>query len=349
MTFVLPGRGAAGGIRVTVDLANELINRGHVVRVACRRDSSLTRRACTWVERMVLRALGGTLDDWVTNCRAEVMMFQRLSDLSFTKGEVAIAVGSSTVSEVIKLGAGVIKVRYCHGLQRDNPSLMHRAWSPPMPTLAVCGALVPDLLAYRGATRARVVHNGIHQSEYYDEGIFRDGIGAIFCNTYAKDPDSTLATLASLRESIPQARQYVFGPRPRPRGLPRESYWLLPSVAMARRLYNRCRIWILMSRTEGFPAPILEAMLCGCVVVSTEHDGSRELIRDGENGFRVPVGNVQACTARVMEVWHDPVLQSRIARAGLASALEFTWTRAAERFEMAIEEVLLRGELEDCS
>lgn len=47
---------------------------------------------------------------------------------------------------------------------------------------------------------------------------------------------------------------------------------------------------------EGIPRSLLEAMACGKAVITTDWKGCRETVREGENGFLVPVGDVRALT-----------------------------------------------------
>jgi glycosyltransferase involved in cell wall biosynthesis len=47
--------------------------------------------------------------------------------------------------------------------------------------------------------------------------------------------------------------------------------------------------------------PILEAMACSCPVVSTAVGGSVDSIKQGVNGYLVPVGNSEELEDRLIE------------------------------------------------
>ena len=56
----------------------------------------------------------------------------------------------------------------------------------------------------------------------------------------------------------------------------------------------RCSVFVLPSYREGTPKANLEAMASGRAVITTDAPGCRETVRDGENGFLVPVRSVDA-------------------------------------------------------
>lgn len=53
-------------------------------------------------------------------------------------------------------------------------------------------------------------------------------------------------------------------------------------------------VFVLPSESEAFPLSLLEAMACGLVVIGTRTGGIAEIVRDGENGLLIPVGDDRA-------------------------------------------------------
>lgn len=77
---------------------------------------------------------------------------------------------------------------------------------------------------------------------------------------------------------------------------------LLPgSVEHVAEAIYKTRVFVLSSNTEGVPNTLIEAMLMGLTVVSTDCPcgGPGELIEDGVNGVLVPVGDVPFMTEKL--------------------------------------------------
>jgi len=89
----------------------------------------------------------------------------------------------------------------------------------------------------------------------------------------------------------------------------------------------------LTSRFEGLPRVLVEALATGVPVVAMDVDGVAEVVRDGENGFLVGEGDVEALASRVAEVLRDRGLRERLAGAtgrGLAEFERGTMVRQQE-------------------
>ena len=57
----------------------------------------------------------------------------------------------------------------------------------------------------------------------------------------------------------------------------------------------RAKVFVLSSVYEGLPGVIIQALACGCPVVSTDcPGGSREILGDGRYGALVPVADVES-------------------------------------------------------
>jgi glycosyltransferase involved in cell wall biosynthesis len=338
ITFVLPHGGAAGGVRVTVEMALQLKKRGYLVRIACPAQSLLSRETVIGQARLMVRRLqGSTHFDWLHHFEGIQENFGTLGDLSFAKGEIVIAVGERTVKDVYELEKDVFKLRYCHCIFDHLPELNKIAWGVPMPTICVSPSLIPPLEAYSGSKVLAVVPNGINASEYYIERRDRDGIGLIYRNIPHKGPEIAKALRSAARTMFPEIPWHLFGVSRRPSQFARREYCQYPTVDKAREIYNRCKIWLVTSRDEGFCLPILEAMACGCVVVTSDHQVASDIIQDGQNGFIVSYGDTQAYLEKVRSLLSDEAERKRMVEESFHTARSFTWERAVAEMEKVFE------------
>ncbi len=76
----------------------------------------------------------------------------------------------------------------------------------------------------------------------------------------------------------------------------------------------KSQVFLLTSRFEGMPNALMEAMACGIPSISTDCDmGPAELISDGENGYLVPVDDVDAITQKLELLIDDESLRKQIS------------------------------------
>jgi glycosyltransferase involved in cell wall biosynthesis len=72
----------------------------------------------------------------------------------------------------------------------------------------------------------------------------------------------------------------------------------------------------LPSYREGLPKALLEASAAGRPIVTTDVPGCREAVRQGENGWLVPVRESAALAERLRELILDPGMRARFGRRG---------------------------------
>lgn len=66
---------------------------------------------------------------------------------------------------------------------------------------------------------------------------------------------------------------------------------------------KKASVFVLSSRWEGLPGALIQALACGCPVVSTDcPSGPAEILDKGKYGYLVPVGNVEAMTSAIEAV-----------------------------------------------
>ncbi len=99
-------------------------------------------------------------------------------------------------------------------------------------------------------------------------------------------------------------------------------------------MLQRSDLFVLSSHEEGISNAALEAMACGLPVVTTNAGGMAEAVRDGIDGFVVPVRDITAMTNRIARLLADPALREQMGRSARARVeAEFSLERQARVFE----------------
>ncbi len=91
----------------------------------------------------------------------------------------------------------------------------------------------------------------------------------------------------------------------------------------------RADLYVLSSISEGMPSSLIEALACGCPVVSTDcPSGPSEILDGGAYGALVPVGNPQALASTILEALRRPRDDERLR----ARAAEFSVEACVARY-----------------
>jgi glycosyltransferase involved in cell wall biosynthesis len=111
-----------------------------------------------------------------------------------------------------------------------------------------------------------------------------------------------------------------------------------------REVYAKSHIIALPSYGEGVPTALLEAAACARPIVTTDVSGCREVVRDGVNGFLVPVKQVEPLAEALERLAVDGDLRRRMGSAGRELILsKYTSTRINRETE-AVYRSLLKPE-----
>jgi len=196
--------------------------------------------------------------------------------------------------------------------------------------------------------RAVVVNNGIDQRKFSPMRSFtdvrgelkipRDVVLVLFLARFTahKQPLTLIRAFHEAVGKMPELRLLMVGEGDEKEegmrlagelGLTGEVYFSpfsqdVPDVLAA------CDIYVLPSLWEGLPIGLLEAMAMGRAVIGTRVDGTREVLRDGENGLMVEPGDVGALAGAMLRLAGDAELRESMG----ARAVE----TVRERFDAAV-------------
>ncbi|OGR87509.1 MAG: hypothetical protein A3J74_10730, partial [Elusimicrobia bacterium RIFCSPHIGHO2_02_FULL_57_9] len=102
-------------------------------------------------------------------------------------------------------------------------------------------------------------------------------------------------------------------------------------------------IFVLTSLWEGLPRALVEAMKTGLPCVCYAADGIADIMKDGVNGFIVPIGNVSLLAQRIMQLLKDPALRKKMGqRAAQSIGDEFDIDLMVRAQEKLYDELLMQ-------
>ncbi len=112
------------------------------------------------------------------------------------------------------------------------------------------------------------------------------------------------------------------------------SDFLLPGFENNPYAYmSRATVFVLSSLLEGLPNALIEALACGCPVVSTNcRSGPQEILANGDFGALVPVGDDHAMADAILATMEHPPNKERLR----SRAAEFDIDTIAEQYLQAL-------------
>jgi glycosyltransferase involved in cell wall biosynthesis len=106
-------------------------------------------------------------------------------------------------------------------------------------------------------------------------------------------------------------------------------------------VYKQADIVCLPSYREGLPTVLIEAAACSRPIVTTDTVGCREVVRQGENGYLVPVGSTVELADALQLLLEDSALRNRLGTRGREIAVqEFAVERIIVETQAVYEELL---------
>jgi starch synthase len=197
--------------------------------------------------------------------------------------------------------------------------------------IAVPSAFVARTLIDQGvpAEKLRLVHLGFDPARFYPaprpDTVFR----VLFVGLITLRKGIPYLLEAYKRLALPDAELVLVGAKaPDSRVfLPpyEDSYRHIPFVPQEELpvLYHSGSVLVLPSLEEGFGMVAYEAAACGLPVIVTENVGAT--IRDGQDGFVVPIRDPDALAERLLRLYQDEDLRRSMGESARQYVQRFTW------------------------
>ena len=106
--------------------------------------------------------------------------------------------------------------------------------------------------------------------------------------------------------------------------------------------YHDHSVYVMSSRTEGFPLVLIEAGICGLPIVAYDcPSGPNEIVVHGENGFLVsPVGNIKSMADYLMRLMSDKKLRQQMGHKSVELSKRFQLENIAQEWIQLYNQLL---------
>ena len=325
VTFITYFLGRCGGNRVLFEVANRLIKKGHEVEF-------ISRTAQKWFP----------LKAPVTVIQDPRQMPERIPESDFV---VATWCQTAFVVDTVK-GRKGIPVYYCQHDEslffpdQKNKDMVKKTYGLPLNIIANSPWLAAVLKAYYKRDSVTIIP-GVDQKTFKprktkkESDVFKVMLFAT--KAYFKGfYDTTLPAVYFLSRNVPKTEVHIYGAElPIPYKFKTVHHGRISDKELAK-LYGNCDVYVSGSHAESSPLPHLEAMACGCPIVTTifgsEHYGNslRRVVP------RAPRVMGEALVDLAMN--RDQLAKMR--KQGLKDVKPFTWERTAECVELYLKGLL---------
>ncbi len=203
--------------------------------------------------------------------------------------------------------------------------------------------------------RISVVYPGIDRNQFRPTSEEPAGSGSrpyILC-VAGSDPTKNVETLVEAFGRLPRSLRHAYDlvivgdmrrridmrQRVVERGLTSQVHFVgVVDEARLVSLYQHATVFVFPSRYEGFGFPVLEAMACGCPVISSNCSSLPEVV--GEAALLADPSDTDSFREWIMRVLTDQRLRHELREKGLARAALFSWETTARGTIRVYQEVI---------
>jgi glycosyltransferase involved in cell wall biosynthesis len=356
MTFLLPMwfRRPVGGVRIVYGYANELSRRGHSVTLVHGafmepwqyRHPLRLRRDLRIAARSLVDVAPGAPDgpSWEPiEPEVSVRYVRTLSAPNVPDGEVVVATSWRTAESAARLPARCGQGAYLlqHLEDWDGPAdRVAATWRLPLERI-VLARWLEQLGEQLGGPAHRIPGWGADLAAFQLRTPIAERlprVAMLHSTAPVKGAAVGLRALQLAHEVRPQLQAVLFGTRPRPADLPA---WIdyhqdPPRQVLVEDIYNGSSTYLCPSWSEGWHLPPVEALGCGCALVSTAIDGVADYAHDGRTALLAPAGDAGALAGHLVRLVDDEALRRSLAQAGHDEVQQFTLERSTDALERVL-------------
>ena len=337
-----------GGYKIVYIYANELANIGYDVEIIYRcyqEYDGICKKLINYLYRYMYAKMPIAWFKLSKNIKRK-LSFGLKKDIS---NSIIFATACSTAEEIHRLG-----------LDKSNKILYliqdYETWTRPEKFInntfkyfdynIVIAKWLEKIVNIYSKSKAIYIPNGINTNIFYCKTQFlkrrRHSIAMLYHTQERKGAKEGLKAIFIIKEIYPDLTVDLFGSPDRPKDLPKWiNYKQNANQTEVANIYNRNCIYLMPSRREGFGLPGLEALACGCVLVTTPCQGVDDYAVNGVNavvmnGFAY--GDIVESIKMCFESWEMMISLSNNAEI---SGRKFSMKKSCEKVKLMVNKIAL--------
>lgn len=307
ITFLLASLGSGGAERVVSLLANKMVERGHQVEIICLKFNDVYYQTDSRVK--VTLAMEQT-----QNRLTEVYWLRKYLKKQNPDVVIPFTEGVYCFTILSLLGTGIPII----ASERLDPAAMSpirkflkRLLLPYADWLVVQTQSIKDYFPKSIQKKTSIIYNPVNEESLSPALPSREGrlnriisVGRLYPQ---KNQAMMIRAFAKVADEFPDWQLVIYGEGPLRAELESlvSSFKLQDRVLLPGRTEHvieelrKSKIFCMSSDYEGMSNSMIEAICVGLPIISTKVSGTEELIKDGENGLLVEIGD-ESCMGDCM-------------------------------------------------
>lgn len=351
INILLPSFGIEpiGGFKIAYIYANYLAATGwkvYIIHTLNGKNRRITEQWTTFIEQFFRIQLGEK--NWFQFRKGITCRYvSRFSKLTVPQADITMATAWTTARdlEALKIGGKKIYLIQHYEIWNGTKKDVDATWKYKDMYKIVISKWLMKIGEELHCENLTYIPNAISHSKYQKKISDKDrttDICMLYSDNKFKDAKTGIEVLKSLKKEFPNLKVKLFGTAQRNVRIPRWiKYYVNPQQdRLVDEIYNDSKIFLCTSIVEGWGLPPMEAMGCGCAVVTTNNGGVGDFAIDEETALVTKVRDVQEIVNAVKELLMDESKRRCIADKGNRYVKNFTWKDSFYRMDMLLNKLL---------
>jgi len=365
MTFVTATLTSGGSERVMSIVANKMQERGYEVEIICLNDQIVFYPINEDIKITHVEIEAGT-----KSLPKKLWWFRKYIKKTQPDVVIAFMVSVYTVTLLALMGVDIpviSSVRNDPAYSNLRKKITRKILLPRSAHVVVQTQQIKEFFNKNIQKKTTVIYNPVNEKVFensYDDDNVDDNenlklkvkeerinriisVGRLYPQ---KDQKIMIEAFAKVSEHHPDWKLVIFGEGPQRRALetmiqdPR--FKIQDKVSLPGRSENiidelkKSKVFCLSSIYEGMSNALVEAICVGLPIVTTKVSGTEELIKDGENGFIVNIGDTDAMAEALTKILEDENLQKQFSENNKAQAIKFETNAIVDQWENLVNSVV---------